>query len=126
MCGEEIFDRIELIQETNSMRFRDRDHTRLGSLAAEGAPAKAGIGYRRFLDDQLLAEFAHNCGFHGFDGGFLSLLVRLSPIAPAINPTSLALTPHHSRRVAWTTPRSCLFSGANRSPEYVQHRGIFW
>ncbi|MDH6257606.1 NosR/NirI family nitrous oxide reductase transcriptional regulator [Bradyrhizobium sp. BR13661] len=33
-----IFDRIELIQETNSMRFRDRDHTRLGSLAAEGAP----------------------------------------------------------------------------------------
>ncbi|MGY4284269.1 NosR/NirI family nitrous oxide reductase transcriptional regulator [Bradyrhizobium sp. LM2.7] len=33
-----IFDRIELIQETNSVRFRDRDHTRLGSLAAEGAP----------------------------------------------------------------------------------------
>src|SRR6185312_360532 len=33
-----IFDRIELIQETNSVRFRDRDHTRLGSLAAEGVP----------------------------------------------------------------------------------------
>ncbi len=33
-----IFDRIELIQDTNSVRFRDRDHTRLGSLAAEGAP----------------------------------------------------------------------------------------
>jgi NosR/NirI family nitrous oxide reductase transcriptional regulator len=33
-----IFDRIELIQDTNSTRFRDRDHTRLGSLAAEGAP----------------------------------------------------------------------------------------
>lgn len=33
-----IFDRIELIQETNSVRFRDRDHTRLGNLAAEGAP----------------------------------------------------------------------------------------
>ncbi|SFJ98236.1 NosR/NirI family protein [Bradyrhizobium sp. cf659] len=33
-----IFDRIELIQEMNSIRFRDRDHTRLGSLAAEGAP----------------------------------------------------------------------------------------
>ena len=33
-----IFDRIELVQETNSVRFRDRDHTRLGSLAAEGAP----------------------------------------------------------------------------------------
>ena len=34
-----IFDRIELIQETNSVRFRDRDHTRLGNLAAEGSPA---------------------------------------------------------------------------------------
>jgi NosR/NirI family nitrous oxide reductase transcriptional regulator len=33
-----IFDRIELIQDGNSIRFRDRDHTRLGSLAAEGAP----------------------------------------------------------------------------------------
>ncbi|MET4214391.1 NosR/NirI family nitrous oxide reductase transcriptional regulator [Bradyrhizobium sp. LA2.1] len=33
-----IFDRIELIQDTNSIRFRDRDHTRLGSLEAQGAP----------------------------------------------------------------------------------------
>ena len=33
-----IFDRIELVQETNSVRFRDRDHTRLGNFAAEGAP----------------------------------------------------------------------------------------
>ncbi|WP_416221152.1 4Fe-4S binding protein [Rhodopseudomonas palustris] len=33
-----IFDRIELIQDGNSMRFRDRHHTRLGSLAADGAP----------------------------------------------------------------------------------------
>ena len=33
-----IFDRIELVQETNSVRFRDRDHIRLGSLEAEDAP----------------------------------------------------------------------------------------
>jgi NosR/NirI family nitrous oxide reductase transcriptional regulator len=33
-----IFDRIELIQDTNSIRFRDRDHTRLGDIAAQGAP----------------------------------------------------------------------------------------
>ena len=33
-----IFDRIQLIQDTNSIRFRDRDHARLGNLAAEGAP----------------------------------------------------------------------------------------
>jgi NosR/NirI family nitrous oxide reductase transcriptional regulator len=33
-----IFDRIELIQNGQSTRFRDRNHTRLGALAAEGAP----------------------------------------------------------------------------------------
>jgi len=33
-----IFDRIELIQESASTRFRDRNHTRLGALAAAGAP----------------------------------------------------------------------------------------
>ena len=34
-----IFDRVELIQDSNSIRFRDRDHTRLGNLEADGAPA---------------------------------------------------------------------------------------
>ncbi|GAA0585208.1 NosR/NirI family protein [Craurococcus roseus] len=34
-----IFDRIELTQDGRSVRFRDRDHTRLGDLAADGAPA---------------------------------------------------------------------------------------
>lgn len=33
-----IFDRIELIQDTNSVRFRDVNHTRLGNLEAAGAP----------------------------------------------------------------------------------------
>ena len=33
-----IFDRIELLQDGQSTRFRDRNHTRLGDLAAEGAP----------------------------------------------------------------------------------------
>ena len=34
-----IFDRIELLQDGQGVRFRDRDHTRLGDIAAEGAPA---------------------------------------------------------------------------------------
>jgi NosR/NirI family nitrous oxide reductase transcriptional regulator len=34
-----IFDRVELIQDANSIRFRDRNHTRLGNLFADGAPA---------------------------------------------------------------------------------------
>ncbi len=39
-----IFDRIELIQDGNSIRFRDRDHVRLGAVAAEGAPDFPEIG----------------------------------------------------------------------------------
>jgi NosR/NirI family nitrous oxide reductase transcriptional regulator len=34
-----IFDRIELLQDGQSTRFRDRNHTRLGDFAAAGAPA---------------------------------------------------------------------------------------
>jgi NosR/NirI family nitrous oxide reductase transcriptional regulator len=33
-----IFDRIELVQGDNIVRFRDRNHQRLGALAAAGAP----------------------------------------------------------------------------------------
>ncbi len=33
-----IFDRIEIVQGDSILRFRDRDHTRLGDLAAAGAP----------------------------------------------------------------------------------------
>lgn len=34
-----IFDRIELLQDGSGTRFRDRNHERLGDLAAAGAPA---------------------------------------------------------------------------------------
>jgi NosR/NirI family nitrous oxide reductase transcriptional regulator len=33
-----IFDRIELLQDGSSTRFRDRNHMRLGALQADGAP----------------------------------------------------------------------------------------
>lgn len=39
-----IFDRFELIQDDASTRFRDRMHTRLGEIAATGAPEFAEIG----------------------------------------------------------------------------------
>lgn len=39
-----IFDRIEILQEGNSTRFRDRNHSRLGGLAAAGAPEFKEIG----------------------------------------------------------------------------------
>lgn len=33
-----IFDRIELLQDGRTLRFRDRDHMRIGDIAAAGAP----------------------------------------------------------------------------------------
>lgn len=39
-----IFDRVEILQEGSSTRFRDRNHTRLGDLAASGAPEFREIG----------------------------------------------------------------------------------
>jgi NosR/NirI family nitrous oxide reductase transcriptional regulator len=39
-----IFDRIEVLQEGASTRFRDKNHTRLGALEAAGAPALREIG----------------------------------------------------------------------------------
>ncbi|HLG82476.1 MAG TPA: 4Fe-4S binding protein [Bradyrhizobium sp.] len=39
-----IFDRVEILQEGSSTRFRDRNHTRLGALHAAGAPDFKEIG----------------------------------------------------------------------------------
>ncbi len=39
-----IFDRIELVQGEEIIRFRDRDHRRLGDIAAAGAPHLPEIG----------------------------------------------------------------------------------
>jgi NosR/NirI family transcriptional regulator, nitrous oxide reductase regulator len=39
-----IFDRIQLVQNDNIIRFRDRDHQRIGDLAAQGAPGFPEIG----------------------------------------------------------------------------------
>ncbi len=39
-----IFDRIQVLQGENSIRFRDRDHLRIGDVAAAGAPQLREIG----------------------------------------------------------------------------------
>lgn len=39
-----IFDRIELLQATEAIRFRDRLHRRIGDMMAEGAPEPKEIG----------------------------------------------------------------------------------
>ena len=42
-----IFDRIQLIQGDISVRFRDRDHLRIGGLGSAGAPALSELGLFR-------------------------------------------------------------------------------
>jgi NosR/NirI family nitrous oxide reductase transcriptional regulator len=39
-----IFDRFEVLQGESSIRFRDRDHQRIGDIAARGAPRVREIG----------------------------------------------------------------------------------
>ncbi|MFQ8433603.1 4Fe-4S binding protein [Amaricoccus sp. W119] len=39
-----IFDRVELIQDGQGIRFRDRNHTRLNGIAAAGAPRLKEVG----------------------------------------------------------------------------------
>lgn len=46
-----IFDRIQLSQDTTSVRFRDRQHKRLGGVAAEGAPDFEEVGLFRVPAD---------------------------------------------------------------------------
>ena len=49
-----IFDRIELLQDGAGTRFRDRNHTRLGDMAAAGAPALREIALFVTPDDFTL------------------------------------------------------------------------
>lgn len=49
-----IFDRIEVLQGESSIRFRDRNHQRLGDLAAAGAPDLREIGLFIVPDDVAL------------------------------------------------------------------------
>lgn len=39
-----IFDRIELVQDLESVRFRDKSHTRIGGVPTAGAPAFKEVG----------------------------------------------------------------------------------
>jgi NosR/NirI family nitrous oxide reductase transcriptional regulator len=47
-----IFDRIQLVQGDNIIRFRDRGYSRIGDLAAAGAPRLPEIGLFRIPKDE--------------------------------------------------------------------------
>ena len=81
-----IFDRIELIQDVDTLRFRDRDHTRLSGIAAEGAPEFPEVSLFR-----IPAGF----GFEPTDPWTLQLLVQRAtgPLDKAFTTSSLTYTP---------------------------------
>ncbi|UFS66692.1 NosR/NirI family protein [Paracoccus denitrificans] len=92
-----IFDRIVLIQDDVSVRFRDRDHRRMNTIAAEGAPeftemdlfkipAASGFDPAKPFRIQLLVQ--REVGpiekvFHTFDLGYQLPQKYLRSIAPA-------------------------------------------
>ncbi|MCY1200269.1 MAG: 4Fe-4S binding protein [Achromobacter veterisilvae] len=53
-----IFDRIEVIQDESSFRFRDRNHQRLADVAAQGAPAFREVALFVVPDDAALDPVA--------------------------------------------------------------------
>jgi NosR/NirI family nitrous oxide reductase transcriptional regulator len=62
-----IFDRIEVVQEGRPLRFRDRDHRRLGEIAADGAPR---------LPEIALFTVPTDAGLNPTDPWSLQLLVQ--------------------------------------------------
>ena len=100
-----IFDRIQLIQGDLSVRFHDRDHRRLGEVAAAGAPALSEMDLFRIPADsgfdpaqpwrlQLLVSrdvAAREKVFTTFDlqwqppAQFLRALTPVAPSAPAVS-----------------------------------------
>ncbi|PKP63648.1 MAG: regulatory protein NosR, partial [Alphaproteobacteria bacterium HGW-Alphaproteobacteria-8] len=90
-----IFDRIHLVQGDVSVRFRDRQHRRLGAIAAAGAPSFAEVDLFKIPADagfdpaepwrlQLLAQRAVgpiDKAFLTFDLGYQPPTKYLRPIA---------------------------------------------
>jgi NosR/NirI family transcriptional regulator, nitrous oxide reductase regulator len=62
-----LFDRIQLIQGDMSVRFRDRDHRRVGGIAAEGAPS---------LSEMDIFRIPAEAGFDPTQSFRLQLLVQ--------------------------------------------------
>ncbi len=95
-----IFDRIELIQDGQGVRFRDRNHTRLTGIAAAGAPRLKEVGLFVVPEDfvfdpaapfdlQLLVQRAaagHDKATLPFDLGYALPEAYLLPAPPASAP----------------------------------------
>ncbi|MFP4273878.1 MAG: 4Fe-4S binding protein [Paracoccaceae bacterium] len=110
-----LFDRIALIQGDSSVRFRDRDHRRVGDVTADGVPGLDEIGVFRIPADagfdpaepwrlQLLVQrevAALERVFTTFDLGYQLPRTYLDEIArPAADATADAVQDAESERAA--------------------------
>ena len=105
-----IFDRIELLQDGSSTRFRDRNHTRLGQLAATDAPDLREISLFVTPEDfsldptapwqlQLLVQRAigaRDKAFLSFDLGYTLPQKYLKREQPAVTVSSESTSPEAS------------------------------
>ena len=110
-----IFDRIVLIQDDISVRFRDKMHRRLGAIAAEGAPAYA---------EADLFLIPADTGFDPAKPFRLQLLVQraVGPVEKVFTTFDLGyqLPPRYLRAVAPAVPSDAVLATATQAEDAAQ------
>lgn len=110
-----IFDRIHLVQGEESFRFRDRQHRRIGSIQAAGAPTLSEIGLFRIPADagfdpaapwrlQLLVQRAVGAldrSYLTFDLAYRIPDRYLAPLAADAPQVSFAEAEAEARQALW-------------------------
>lgn len=113
-----IFDRIVLIQDDVSVRFRDRDHRRINAIAAEGAPGFAEMD---------LFRIPAGTGFDPTKPFRIQLLVQreVGPIEKVFTTFDLGydLPPQYLRQIAAPAPAPEVAPAAT---EEIQAQAELW
>ena len=116
-----IFDRIVLIQDDVSVRFRDRDHRRINGIAAEGAPD--------FTETDLF-RIPAGTGFDPAKPFRIQLLVQreVGPIEKVFQTFDLAyqLPPQYLRLVTPPAPETAPAAAAPIVQEETQAQAELW
>ncbi len=116
-----IFDRIVLIQDDVSVRFRDRDHRRINGIAAEGAPD--------FTETDLF-RIPAGTGFDPAKPFRIQLLVQreVGPIEKVFQTFDLAyqLPPQYLRLVTPPAPEAAPAAAAPIVQEETQAQAELW
>lgn len=112
-----VFDRIQVIQGDNSVRFRDRHHKRLGDVAADGAPA---------FKEVSLFVIPDNIPFDPAASWHLQLLVqrRLGALDKVFTTFGLDYTPprKYLSKVATTPKQPSVAVGQSRNANAASSR----